>query len=156
MAKTPTITPTSKRLPKANIDRILEILRKELQKKADIAIKEADKNFPKAREAYITNAIAKHGVAKVFTTRLSHGDVRVVYSSRVQSELNKIEARYALVSLAASVKPFIWMHVPAFKKQIFEDVLNGLKELELRLLTADSEHALSLAKQFETTIKGIK
>lgn len=156
MAKTPTVTPTNKRLPKANINRIMAILYKELRDKAREFEDAAHGNYTKAREAYLTNALAKHGATKVYTIQLKNGNVEAVYSQRVKKELEKIAGRYKDVYSGSGGPHGYCFRIPAYKKAIFDDLTNGLKELELRLLTADSEHALSLAKQFETTIKGIK
>lgn len=154
--KMATTVPTNKRLPKANIDRILQILSDDLAKRARETCSEAEKNNVLARTAYLNNAVTKHGAAKVYTVAPSKqsGYLETIYSKRVLQELKKIDARYVVERIVYDGCRAIY--VPAFKASIFEAVLKGMKELELRLLTADSEVALNLAKQFESTIKGIK
>lgn len=154
MAKktTTVVIPKTKRLPQGNIRRLVEILMHQLREKAAECYREGNVNKQLASKNYLTAAIKKYGMPAVATVKLTQTGILVTEpTAKTKKDLKRIQAPYERV--CTKERHF---SVPASKVDQFEAALQNIRDLEILLLTADSDEAVVMFDTAEQQIQGIK
>lgn len=150
--KTTIVIPKTKRLPQGNINRLMQILHSKLREKARVSCHAASLNCNQACANYLTAAAKKHGLNAMATLKMSKANViHAELTVKVRNDLKRIKAPYE----HKYIESFgFW--VPANKFKEFEAAAQNLQDLEILLLTADSDEALVMYTTAEEQIEGIK
>lgn len=152
MSKTTVVVPKSKRLPQGNISRLMQILRGKLEMKARESCRAAETNCQQGCNNYLTAAAKKHGLSTMATMKMSKsGQIYVELTAKTKNDLKRIKAPYEQKYVNGG-----HFYVPANKMKEFDAAIKNLQDLEILLLTADSDEALTMYDTAEQQIEGIK
>lgn len=144
---------TKQRLPQGNVNQLINLLYDELRRKITLYRKAAQTNETLALEKYMKAAAAKYGIDKLLVLKLHGRDITQTYTAKVKKDRARISAFYA--EKAVCIQEYN-VYVPAHRAaQVFQAV-EAIRNLQIKLLTADSDQASALFEAVFTHIKGLK
>lgn len=116
-----------KRLPKNNVDRLVESLYEHLDNVIEQLNQHADRHVSIAEQNYFRNVVAKHGKSVLGTVELHNGFPALKLSTKVKADLNRIRAQYEGRTIGQYT-------VPYNKRKDVEAAINNIEVFELAML----------------------